>query len=794
MYCSKCGYNLQDFDSKCPACGKRVKRVKNAEPYMDIGMRPQRKLWPIPLALVGILLLALAVKQGLIAGDSRGLPSSKPSSPKLITVTAVPRTPALPKTAGATPTTISSDKLITVTAVSPSPAAGDAKDTAVVFADSAVEAWIREYRNKQTVSITIRDMENITVFRAESNKYGQLKTLSDLRLCRNLKILSIYNQPIDSVEGLSDLPYLNEIWLQRCNISDFSPLDGKQSIKIVQISDNPVSDASPILRMPNLRVFAATGTQITDISELRQRGGLKEFYFSGKLKDYSPLYMHKGLSRLELTGLSDKDFVAILDNLKNLEDIRFYSSTMKESSLELLQDYNLGCLVLPGCGIKDLSALSSLNTLIYLGMEGNGIEDISKLSGLTQLVVLDLRNNNIKDYTPLQNFKNLKELRIDGNPETSAAVLDELVKNGCKVSGYTAYQQKPAVTTTVPAIRTPAPTQTDVTLASEEAARKAMGSYTDSTVVVFADSTVEAWIRENYVKKTGGITVGDMKNMTDFVYDAINNKKASGKITTLFDLRYCANLAYLTVTNQPITSIESLRGLTKLCMVDIFRCNVADLSPLQGKAFLVDVWVSGNPVTDASPVLALPSLTAFNAMWGTKITDISALRNTENLEKFFCQNELKDYTPLFGHKGLKYLSLKGLTNETFVAMLGKLKNLNNLSLQSSSIKDASLALLRSYSLNSLNLDSCGVKDISALSSLNTLTDLRLPNNAIEDISPLSGLTEIGYCLDLHGNNIKDFSPLKNMKNLKSLWVTVGAATHAEVLDELEKGGCEVYKN
>ena len=315
----------------------------------------------------------------------------------------------------------------------------------------------------------------------------------------------------------------------------------------------------------------------------------------------------------------------------------------------------------------------------------------------------------------------------------------------------------------------------------------------DLMAVDFVDSQVEAWIRLKYIKKDGPITVGDMKEITAFEYDTVNDKQAIEAIESLDDLRHCVNLEVLHVTKQPVSSIASLSGLEKLTNVVLFECDVKDLSPLAGKKYLREVWISGNPVADASPVLALPSLREFNAYSGTGINDISPLADTHNLTTFHCCNKLKDYSPLFGHTGMKGLTLSGISNADFTALLGSMKGLTAFRIDRSAIEETSLSLLKDRNLYGLSLEYCGIKDISALAQMGGVSDLRLSGNHIEDITPLAGLTMIDYCLDLRGNNIKDYSPLKNMKSLQSLWVMGNPVTDDETLRELEKNGCKVYR-
>ncbi len=319
-------------------------------------------------------------------------------------------------------------------------------------------------------------------------------------------------------------------------------------------------------------------------------------------------------------------------------------------------------------------------------------------------------------------------------------------------------------------------------------------SYGDQTVVKFADAQVEATVRKILGNEKGKITAAEMLDITEFKYDANNDKTLKKKIKTLDDLRYCENLERIDISNQPlIKNIKGLQNLKNLTSVTLFSCGISDLKPLGGKQFLRSVWISGNPVSDASPVLSLPNLEYFNAWWGTNINDISALKKTHNLLSFYCQNKLKDYSPLLGHKNMMDISLLGITNKDFVAMLGSFKYLRNIILESSTIQDSSLKLLKDYSLYGLTLNRCGIKDISALSSLTTVQDLRLTNNKITDISALSELTQIGYCLDLRYNKIKDFKPLSNMTVLQSLWVTGNPYKDKSVFKTLEGYGCSVIK-
>mgnify|MGYP003835675941 CR=1 FL=1 len=336
---------------------------------------------------------------------------------------------------------------------------------------------------------------------------------------------------------------------------------------------------------------------------------------------------------------------------------------------------------------------------------------------------------------------------------------------------------------------TPAPSPTPAATPEPEKTR-----FPESEVVAFEDPEVEKTIRAALGRPEGDITAGDMMAITTFNYDPVNDKSATGTITTLADLRYCVNLNTLHVLHQPVTSIECLRELDQIQDVCILGCAVSDISPLAGKERLTDVWISGNPVSDASCVLALPNLREFNASFGTYVTDISAIPATSSLENFFCDNVLNDYTPLLKLKNLRAVMLVGISDGFFREMVQNFRNMSSIRISNSDIEEESLHLLEGYSLYALSLKNCGLKDISALADLGGVSDLRLGGNQIEDISALKAFSQISYCLDLRNNEIEDLSPLENMR-LSTLVVSGNPYTDASitVLDKLENDGCQIIR-
>ena len=78
--------------------------------------------------------------------------------------------------------------------------------------------------------------------------------------------------------------------------------------------------------------------------------------------------------------------------------------------------------------ISDLSPLSNLTRLRFLGLHSNSISDVSPLSGLTSLITLSLHHNSISDISPLSGLTNLTMLNLYGNSISDVSPLSNLTR------------------------------------------------------------------------------------------------------------------------------------------------------------------------------------------------------------------------------------------------------------------------------------------------------------------------------------------------------------------------------
>jgi len=196
-------------------------------------------------------------------------------------------------------------------------------------------------------------------------------------------------------------------------------------------------------------------------------------------------------------------------------------------------------------------------------------------------------------------------------------------------------------------------------------------------------------------------------------------------------------------------------ALTVLELIDE-GLNNDDILVLQYMENLTELWLTGNYISDLSPLAGLTNLTELTIGWNY-ISDITPLAGLTNLTWLnLGGNEISDITPLAGLGNLTHLFLHS-NNIDDVAPLAGLANLDELWLTDNQIHDISL-LAGLTGLVILDIARNPISDISILPSLTNLEGLWLAETEIIDISPLAGLANLEY-LSLWGNQIADISPL-----------------------------------
>ena len=197
-------------------------------------------------------------------------------------------------------------------------------------------------------------------------------------------------------------------------IFNLAGLEFAVNLQELWISDNPVSDLSPLSGCTNLiRLFAWPMPNISDLSPLENLTELEQLEFRGNIKDISPLVRLTNLRVLQFYGGHISD-ISPLSGMTKLERVRFRHNEVNDIS-PLAMSANLEWLDLHDNKVSDLSPLRNLTKLEFADLADNRISDVSALAGLFNLHELRLARNKISNISPLAELTNLKFLDVEKN-------------------------------------------------------------------------------------------------------------------------------------------------------------------------------------------------------------------------------------------------------------------------------------------------------------------------------------------------------------------------------------------
>ena len=96
--------------------------------------------------------------------------------------------------------------------------------------------------------------------------------------------------------------------------------------------------------------------------------------------------------------------------------------------------YGNNRLDLNGTEVSDISALSGLPALKWLGLQGTQVSDISELNGLTALEILILGDTPVSDVSALSGLTALEGLSLTGTPVSDVSALQHMIDSGLRIS------------------------------------------------------------------------------------------------------------------------------------------------------------------------------------------------------------------------------------------------------------------------------------------------------------------------------------------------------------------------
>ena len=496
--------------------------------------------------------------------------------------------------------------------------------------------------------------------------------IQDLQYMVNLTRLTLSNNSITDLSPLEGLTLLEDLRLDGNDITDVSPLAGLTNLEYINLMDNPnLSDLSPLAGLTNMTEFNYYNTAVQDLSFM---------------EDWTKM------EYLEISTTGETD-LSVLSGLTNVKNLNFNGSNNVITDLSFMENMtNLQEAYIGGefedLDLTPLAGLTKLTTLQIYRNGGNstagGVTHLEALSGLTNLTELRLdTGDNITTLDPLANLTKLRALNLYNYGSNNYYALTD-------ISGIA-----------------------DLTDLTE--LRLYLGDVKDL-------SPLEGLTKLQSLNLSGNFTTDDLsflRGMTDLRELQINPyNNGSLQLDDLTDLANLTKLQTLSLQADNLGSLRGLENLTDLREIRMYGSDATytDVDPLTNLTELQSLSLPNRDYDLATPL----NIDGFANL--TKLTELTISSEVESLE------------PISGLTGLKSLSYSGNNN---------------------------------YDGRAISL--------APLANLTGLTDLQINSNVTNnDLTPLSGLTELRSLrlyVGNYRNPIQSLEPLRNLTNLTDLTVS-----------------------
>ena len=605
-------------------------------------------------------------------------------------------------------------------------------------------------------NLTTEALKNVKFVYLDLSGYPDIRDLSALTYCTNLRVLNISGLQVDeaSLNQIATLTKLEALIANHCGIETMT------------IGGEPVLD-----RMINLKMLDLSYNNLTSLdsvfSKKNRYGQLLELYLNdNQLYDISAL-----------CDVVDEESY-IYDGEGNIVETVTTPTVVNRAPM-------LQFLILDNNHLddQDLAAFSNFKVLKYLSLGNNDITTLSGIKDIRTLLELHLQNNRISDIRELRYLTNLENLYLShnqirnvfsGSKENNVSYLKYLTKlqilylNGNDIEdvSYLSALDKLAV------------------LNVNDNRIQSLACLADK-----GDTMVELYAENNeidtfsFIRNLKGLTRLLLSNNSG-VYESSLNGYLSG----------LTNLRSLTLSGKDLRNLSFLASMPNLVRLDVANCNLPSYYPTSYSVEDGEMKVSGY-VDNIAAILSLKSslkyldvsnnglgyesegMKQYLASVGDQVDSIESLRITggtplrfeslyemTGLEVLYADNlaESTDANRLFTlMTGLKYLSMEnsGITDASW---LYRFRNLIYLDLADNSIDRFGFDDLSTRSqgvLTHLYLDTEAGGEFDNSSDVfdgNVLKELSLKGMDVAAMDKLPNMTELEY-LDLSDTEITSLS-------------------------------------
>ena len=283
--------------------------------------------------------------------------------------------------------------------------------------------------------------------------------------------------------------------------------------------------------------------------------------------------------------------------------------------------------------------------------------------------------------------------------------------------------------------------EVDATLEALQSAVEGLTKIDMTQVVLIKDNTLKAAIKKT-LGVTEELTLGDLYKLTELTYHG-----ARETIKSLEGLEYAKNLVTLDITGNEVTDFSPLKDLKKLTNLKASpQYKLMDM--VKGPNISLE-----NLVIDIEGNKVLPKVATLRHNTTNEETVIDTNEWSENLDSFTI--DMTNY-----ESGMYTLFIGYEVNGNLIQLVYMVKHSVDLT-QIVDVKDSKL--------RNVIKETLGVTGDLTIGDMYKLTELTY-HGARETIKSLEGLEYAKNLatLDITGNEVTDFSPLKDLKKLTNL--------------------------
>lgn len=436
--------------------------------------------------------------------------------------------------------------------------------------DSAKEKALKEAKEK-----AIEELKNNGI---TSEKYieqiNKAKTVEGVNALKD-EIIKAHKKPEEKPE--EKIVEFGDAKLKEKLLNFFKNYNGKDVV------DEDIKEFDFKLYDKNYRIDPnATELTVKDMEQLQSFGhrSFDENYNVLEFNSIKGLEAAKNLETLTISGNPD-------DSSKSFEDLTPLKDLKKLKLLRLSHN-----------AIKDVTPLKDLTELEKLYISHNQIEDVSPLNNLTNLTQLDFAKNKVKEISAIKNLVKLDTFDIIGNKIEDISV----VKNFPELKFFNAKGNK---------IK-------DISVLKNNSKLEAL--YLNQNQIENVDVI-------NNLTKLVDLGLSENK-ITDFDFSKLANLKelqlSENSIIDITSLAKLSKLEQLRFGKNKVKSLEALKDLKELQILDASENQIEDLTPIKNLTKLYNLDVHSNPIKDISVAKDLKELGDVNVS-ETQITDLTPL-------------------------------------------------------------------------------------------------------------------------------------------------------------------------